>query len=179
MFSWVCPQSHKFLVEQGLGPVKCLTAKPQAACLFSFSGFHGVAQAVQHPLLLCTVAAGSTVLSFAFVGSTVLSFPFVLEKSRMKWSASFWTEGNGSFNPKGRFLLFISVSLEKSAPLPRLWLVSVVWCSAVPAVNVLFCPLCPPGPSRCPHCAGDAPSGCGQSFCVFVPGYNLAPWLWF
>lgn len=41
VFSWVCPQSHKYLVEQGPGPAECLTTKLQAVYLFSFSGSYG------------------------------------------------------------------------------------------------------------------------------------------
>lgn len=100
--SWVCPQSHKYLVGWGLGPVDCLTTKLQSVCLFSFSGSHGAGRAVWHLPLPCAVVQAA------------LSFLLLLSETwKEKQSTLFWVEGNVLFNPKGRFSFF-SISLEKT-----------------------------------------------------------------
>lgn len=66
VFSWVCSPSHKYFVEQGLGPAECLTMKLRAVYLFSFSGSMELAK--QCGISCSPALLLQAILSFAFIG---------------------------------------------------------------------------------------------------------------
>ena len=180
VFSWFCPQSlveqglgpAEYLVEQGLGPAEYLPAKLQTVYLLSFSG-----------------------------SLTAPSFLLLLSETwKGKQSALVWIGGNVLFDPKGRIPLppcFIGKNVERcnfnfarthSGRETGERKADVKRClSAVsPGLRLVAAARCCTGQGRCAvspvpaqpfqrlRCAGDTPSGCGQSFCSRVRLGSLA-----
>lgn len=191
VFPWVCPPSHKYLVEQGLGPAECQTTKLHVVYVFLL-WLCGAGPAARHLPLPGAAFAGSAVLSFAFIRdlegeaecfvlgrrkcfvqpkrTIFFFFFFFFHFIGKSWSNAIsilprpilgGRWGSGRLEWNAAFQLLLLLC----APLPgAVAHLCPVWCSAVPAASAAQCPLCPPRPSPPPRCAGDAPSGCGQRF---------------